>query len=280
MRLSDIQPQYFPRLHYFARMLESDVFVIRDDVQFVRNHKYPDGTRGVSFQAHTPIRTAQGKHLLPVPVTKGIATIEAAQIAYDQPWSRKHLNIIRNNYQRAPNAGQLLPELDALLAHRFPSVAALNTATTCWALLHLLEAGPVTVEMCTLDRINTLLAERPLGSLTRVALGSEIADHDPDHDLSASERIVDLCQTFMADTYIGGKTAIDAYLETERFDEQGIRLAVQDWRCERYPQQHADQGEFIPDLSILDLLMNVPPVDRLGYLINAAADDALRTAAV
>jgi hypothetical protein len=87
MRLSDIQPQYFPRLHFFARMLASDVFVFRDDVQFVRNHKYPDGSRGPSYQVHTPIRIPDGASLLTVSVKKGsLLPIGRAEVSYEQKW--------------------------------------------------------------------------------------------------------------------------------------------------------------------------------------------------
>jgi len=61
-RLAGYQPQYFPRLHYFARLLNADVFEVSDYVQFVKKHAYvdPNGERfrGKSFQAdiwHTRI---------------------------------------------------------------------------------------------------------------------------------------------------------------------------------------------------------------------------------
>lgn len=58
MRLADIQPQHFPRLHYLARLLDSDVFVIRDDVQFAKSHRYPAArARGTwSCEAQRPAR--------------------------------------------------------------------------------------------------------------------------------------------------------------------------------------------------------------------------------
>jgi hypothetical protein len=273
MRLSDIQPQYFPRLHYFARMMESDLFVFRDDVQFVRNHKYPDGTRGVSYQAHTPIKSAQGTYLLTVPVTNGMASLNVTAVAYDQQWARKHLNVLRNSYTKSPTFARLFPELEHLLSKRFSSVATLNIATTCWALSHLLGMETVAPEECTLAHIDSLLKQRPAGKLKHVALGSELTNSDSGYTLTASERIVELCTLFGATTYIGGRTAVEAYLETGLFEQQGIEVSIQNWRCDPYPQQYSVQGGFTPDLSILDLLMNMSAAEALRHLTTSRVVD-------
>lgn len=257
MRLSDIQPQYFPRLHYFARMLDSDVFVVRDDVQFVRNHKYPDGRRDVSYQVHSPIKSPAGPHLLTVSIEKGSGrSIADTPVSYDQPWPRKHLRVLASFYAGAPNLRSLMPELEALLETRFASVAALNLATLCWALGHLLGAPPAIPGELGLERINELLADRRRTRLERIGLGSrELADTDAP---TASERIVDLCRRAGASEYLGGGTAIEAYLDTSAFSRDGIEVAAQSWSCPRYPQLHEARLGHLPNLSILDLLMNVP----------------------
>jgi hypothetical protein len=254
MRLADIQPQYFPRLHYLARMLDSDVFVIRDDVQFVRSHKYPDGTRGVSYQAHTPIKAPQGAYLLGVAIKKGApAPICATAIAYDQPWPRKHLNVLASFYARAPGRRALLPELEALLASRFETVAQLNVATTCWALGRALGVSLRVPDELTIERLQALLdAERP-GRLRRIGLGSRWLAGCASSD--ASERIATLCRQAEADEYVAGGTACQAYLDRDTLERAGIRLHIQQWRCPSYPQQHPGA---LPNLSILDLLMNAP----------------------
>ena len=84
MRYSGIQPQYFPRLHYFARILNADIFVSRDDAQFLRKHKYPDGKTDKSYQAHTPIKTPSGIYLLNVPTKhEGFIPIYKTAISYN-----------------------------------------------------------------------------------------------------------------------------------------------------------------------------------------------------
>lgn len=273
MRLSDIQPQFFPRLHYFARMLASDIFVLRDDVQFVRNHKYPDGNRGVSYQAHTPIKTPEGIHLLPVSIKKGgLLPINETQVSYDQPWTQKQINILKNHYGKSPNAKQVIPEIELLLGQQFTTVGDLNIATTCWGLSRLLGVEKTTEECFTIDFVNNLLKETVSCRLQRIALGSDYLDKESDPSSTASERIVALCKEFEADEYLGGGTAIQAYVETELFEKNGVKLQIQDWDCPTYPQQHDKKTGFIANLSIIDLLMNVTAESPIPFLMGAQVE--------
>lgn len=258
MRLSDIQPQYFPRLHYFARMLAADVFVLRDEVQFVRKHKYPDGVTGVSYQAHTPVKAPAGAQLLGVPVTAdGRKPIWQVRVCHDQPWARKHVRTIESLYASAPNLRRILPEIDWLLQCRFATIADLDIATTCWALGHVLGQPLRIPDHLSLDRVNQMLAAQRWFRLRRIVRASEHAAPGPDPS-SASERTLALCRRLGADEYVGGNTAVRAYLDTALLQRHGIEVRVQSWQCPAYPQRHGDGDGFVPDLSIIDLLMNAP----------------------
>ena len=48
-----------------------------------------------------------------------------------------------------------------------------------------------------------------------------------------------------------------AYMDRSLFEQHGIKITVQDWKCKEYPQLYKKQQGFIPNLSIIDLLMNV-----------------------
>jgi hypothetical protein len=262
-RLSDIQPQYFPRLHYLARMLASDVFVIRDDVQFVRNHKYPDGSRGPSYQAHTPIKGNNGPALLAVNLKKGnLQRIHEVELSYDQDWTSKHLNIIRNSYGKAPCFKTIYPELETLLSSRTPRLGDLNVATTCWALGRVLGADDFATDP-SVDHLNELLARRPEVRLRKLLLGTRTVD--PASEASPSGNIVGLCRGERATKYLAGGTAARAYLEIGEFDREGIEVELQNWACEPYHQLFPKSG-FVANLSIIDLLMNVDAPEALAHL--------------
>jgi len=72
-----------------------------------------------------------------------------------------------------------------------------------------------------------------------------------------TERIIEICRKIKADTYLSGIGA-KAYLEEEKFVQAGIKLTYQNFVHPVYCQQFsAKDNDFIPNLSILDLLFNV-----------------------
>src|SRR3989344_5658688 len=131
MKLASYQPQYFPRLHYFARMLDSDIFTISDYLQYVRKHActHADGTKSriFSYQAHMGIRSPEGTLVLDIPVRKGgiegRQPLNQAHIDYSSRWQEKTLNHIRTHYHRAPRYGDVFPSLFSVVMQRYNSLA-------------------------------------------------------------------------------------------------------------------------------------------------------------
>jgi hypothetical protein len=76
-----------------------------------------------------------------------------------------------------------------------------------------------------------------------------------------NERLVNLCKQLRATRYLSGAAAKE-YLEVPLYEKEGIEVEFQDFHHPTYPQLH---GEFIPFLSIIDLLFNVGP-DSHQYL--------------
>ncbi len=81
---------------------------------------------------------------------------------------------------------------------------------------------------------------------------------------SSTERLINVCKTVGADTYvsgIGGKN----YLEEKLFEKNNVKLEYQKYFPVVYPQYMSKS--FLPDLSILDLLFNMGP-DSLKALVD------------
>ncbi|MCL4695245.1 MAG: WbqC family protein, partial [Candidatus Hydrogenedentes bacterium] len=84
----------------------------------------------------------------------------------------------------------------------------------------------------------------------------------------ATTRLVNLLRAVGADRYYSGAYALDQYLDADLLDEAGITLEIQQWSAPVYPQRH---GDFIPDLAIVDLLMNCGPASLDILLGNVPA---------
>lgn len=213
-----LQPGYLPWLGFFEQMARSDIFVFYDDVQFDKH----------SWRNRNRIKTAKGFQWLSVPVRhKGLNKPLINEIELDSkaPWARKHLQAIRTNYAPAPFFDLYYPGLERLLGRDWKRLLDLNVALIDWILQN-------------------------LDLKKRILFSSQL-----DIGGSKSQRLLDICLHLKATTYISGAAAMD-YLETDLFDENGIKVVFQDYEHPVYPQLF---GEFIPHLSVIDLLMNVGP---------------------
>jgi hypothetical protein len=80
---------------------------------------------------------------------------------------------------------------------------------------------------------------------------------------TATDRLVNLVHAVGGDAYYSGAYALETYLDAAALERAGIALRIQEWSAPEYPQLH---GTFVPDLSIIDLLMNCGPASRQKLL--------------
>lgn len=138
-------------------------------------------------------------------------------------WQSKFLKSLRQAYSRAPQFATVFAKVEALLRKKRSSVAEL-----------------------ALDSVKTVVDH--VGLKTTIRTTSKIYDNA---DLKGQERILDICRREDADTYInlpGGKALYDR----EAFAARGVNLRFIKMEDVRYRQF---QCEFVPNLSILDVLM-------------------------
>ncbi|HYW78561.1 MAG TPA: WbqC family protein [Thermoguttaceae bacterium] len=211
------QPSYLPWIPFLEKGLRSDVFVLLDDVQFEKN----------SATNRNRIKTAQGATWLTVPVSRNSHTpICGVQIpAAQRGFFRKHRRTIEENYRKSPYFEIVADPLFDLLDRECSSLLDLNL------------------------QINRLWLKMA-GYRGRVMLASQI-----DAGGTNWQRVLGICRTLGADTYLSGSSGAD-YLNLAAFDDAGIRVLFQHCRYVEYPQQFPKVG-FVPRLSALDLMMNV-----------------------
>lgn len=185
------------------------------------------------WQNRNKIKTAQGDLVLTVPVhANSDTTIAEVAIDTQRRWQRRHQRAIEQNYKRAPYFEWTMDTIDAFYLRPFESLAELNREML-WAWMDL------------------------LGIDTPIHVASEL-----NVDGTATERLVNLVRAVGGDAYYSGAHALDVYLDAQVVTNAGIGLQLQQWTAPEYPQLHR---EFIPDLSILDLVMNVGP-DALAVI--------------
>lgn len=97
------QPNYFPWLGYFAKVVLSDVFVFLDDAQFSKN-SYTNRTR-LLVEGRVKWLT------VPVSLSLGDSISDVRPKAVD--WPSRHLNVLANYYRSAPAFDQVWPFLSS-----------------------------------------------------------------------------------------------------------------------------------------------------------------------
>jgi len=73
---------------------------------------------------------------------------------------------------------------------------------------------------------------------------------------SSTQRLIDVCKKVGGDTYVSGLGGKN-YMEETLFEKNNIKLEYQNYHHPKYPQRMSK--EFIPDLSVIDMLFNIGP---------------------
>lgn len=179
------------------------------------------------WQNRNRIKSASGAMLLTVPVQQKFAQrLDEVRINNNLPWRRKHWHAIAQHYAHAPYFREQAPFLESVY----------------------------TQEWEVLNELNKAMFDYFLSSLdikTHIVYSTDIPT-----TTTASERLLEIMRAVDGDAYYTGAYATQTYLDAALFEKAGIRLVIQDWKAPRYPQLH---GDFVPDLSILDLLLHCGP---------------------
>jgi hypothetical protein len=211
------QPDFLPHIAFFHRFLHADLWVILDNVQFV------SGTSR-SWTNRDKIKTAAGEKWITIAIqkAKSAAKINDIFLSTKTGWKANNLNLIRENYQRAPFFTEIFPFIETLYGSDSLKLADFNIKSVEMLLL----LFDIKIEKILASSLN------PAGK--------------------SNELLVDILKKVNAVNYLSGAGAKD-YYDPKPFSQAGITVIWQDFKHPIYSQLH---GGFIPYLSSIDLLFN------------------------
>jgi hypothetical protein len=166
-----------------------------------------------------------------VPVIKkglGLQKINAVRIYHDGRWAKKHLQSLKNAYIRAPYFREHLNFLEDLFSTKFEKLIHLN-----------------------LKIIRYLMQQLQVD--TNVVLSSELGIHTKGDKL-----LLEICSKLGASQFLVQKSA-KKYINSDWLSAAGVKLSDFKPPSPVYPQLW---GDFIPNLSALDLVLNCGPKAR------------------
>ena len=166
-----------------------------------------------------------------VPVKKkglGLQRIDDVRIYHDGRWSKKHLQSLKNAYARAPYFEEHLSFLEDLYSKRHEKLIDFNVEI----IRYLMGQFEIDINIKRLSKIGVCG--------------------------NGDSRIVAVCKKLGASRFLVQKPA-RKYYDANYLASQGIRLVDFNPVSPVYPQLW---GDFIPNLSAMDLILNCGPKAR------------------
>jgi hypothetical protein len=209
------QPAFLPWGGFFARLLRSDRMILLDSTLLAR---------GFTFVNRNRLKGPEGEIWITVPLRRkgrGRQEIKNLEIYEKERWQKKFLSTLRHYYGHSIYFESVCEEV--CRAANKPSVSFLNLAL---ALLEILKAK-LGIDGDMVLQSSTGIAGKGASLLVSIA-----------KKLRADEVIL---------PYGSGKA-----VEPSPFEKQGIKVRELRFRPPQYPQFW---GDFLPNLSALDLLL-------------------------
>lgn len=226
MKLAIMQPYFLPYIGYWQLMEYVDTYIVFDDVNYIKGG-WINRNRILVNGAPTYIN-------IPLRNVSQNKKINEIYIDKDERFINKELRKVQLAYSKAPY---------------FESVYELLTK----------------IYRCDEDVLSDLIVNsfrilnEYMGIDTRLVLSSTI---DNDKSLKAQDKIIDICKRMNAKEYINAIGGKELYSYPE-FEKQGINLSFLKTNNIEYSQL---SREFVPNMSILDVLMNVDKNSIKGML--------------
>lgn len=224
--LCDHQTGYLPWLGLFHRISLCDIYVSLDTVKYTRS----------SWDDRNKIITPSGTMWLKVPTIKGKSKIlKDIKIDNSTSWKDKHIKSIKHSYGKTEYFKEYFPLLKDIYNINWEYLIDLNE-----------------------ELLKFFLKELNIKVKFYKASDFDIPGVKNDY-------LVNICKNFKADFYVFGQMGKE-YADENLFKENNINLYFHTYKHPIYPQRRNINLDFIPYLSIIDLLFNVGSQKALEYI--------------
>ena len=205
------QPDFLPYLGFFHRLLYADIFIILDDVQFLRR----------AWHHRDEIKTKDGKQWLTLGIKKNTQDTKINNIYLNyENWQEKHLNLIKQNYLKSEFFEEIFPFISDLYSQKHQKMVDFNL----YAIKLLLNIFDINIKIYFSSEFNL--------------------------KTKSNQLLVDLLEKVNATHYLSGIGAKN-YHKDEPFKEANIKVVWQDFKHPVYPQLHGEFIPYLSSIDLL-----------------------------
>lgn len=213
------QPNFFPWLGFFDKIIRCDIFIVLDHVQF------PKSEGNWSNRVRMAVNGEAAWVTMPVVRGyEGFRRIDEMQIDNRAPWRRKLLQLLRTNYGRAQAFRDVFPQVESWVETPADLVADYNL------------------------RVITAICSRLGLRASHIVRSSTLGV-----DGGKSELVANLVKHVGGTVYLSGDGS-GGYLDEEVLTSVGLAVEYQRFVHPVYPQRAGH--DFIAGLSILDAIFH------------------------
>lgn len=237
------QPNFLPYLGFFDKMERCDIFVIRDEVLFVKK-EYHNRNR-IRINGNDNMNKPQCKWIH-VPVHHKDDYIKHIEINHKSKkrnitWNKEVIHEIKTHYEKTEHFKKTFPKIEKIFLEKNETLLELN-----------------------MKIINFLKKEFEIE--TKIILASELG-LKPEHytKSDASQDLANISKAVGANIYISGDGG-KVYLNREPFKKEDIEVIFQEYHHPVYPQRYPS---FMPYMSAIDALFcigRMPKIEGIPQL--------------
>lgn len=211
------QPDFLSYLGFFHRLLYADLYIVLDDVQFVK------GTSR-SWMNRDKVKTQNGEQWLTINVKKASKGTNINEILLSDTvnWKKRNLELLKQNYNKSKFFHEIFPFIEELYSKKLEKLSDFNMES-----IHMLnKLFDINIDIVFSNTLKTTEKK--------------------------SKRLVELLKQVDATHYISGIGALD-YHDDQVFKNAKIDVVWQKFEHPIYPQLYEN---FIPYLSSIDMFFN------------------------
>lgn len=218
MKIAIMQPYFFPYLGYFQLISAVDKFIIFDDVQYI--------AKGWINRNRLLINGNIFLFTIPLEHASTNRNIRDIKLSNNGKWRIKLCQTIRQGYKKSKYFDQVIHLVEeVILDDNVDNIS-------------------------DIARKSLIVISKYLGIHTDIIYSSSVYENQ---HLRGQDRILNICKLEKADAYINATGGRLLYNRAD-FHQQAITLKFIESTLSRYNQP--GQDEFIPGLSIIDVMMN------------------------
>ena len=215
MKIAIMQPYVFPYIGYFQLINAVDVFVLYDDVNYIK--------KGFINRNNILINGCKSKFTIPCKQISQNILIKDIELLFSEKEKSKFLKKIQLAYQKAPFFTETFEIVKEIINSKEENLSEF--------IIYSLQ------KICNI-----------LGIQTNILISS---DFKKNNKLSGQDKIVEICKKSNANVYINAIGGLELYNKQE-FLNQGIELNFLQIEFFKYKQFNSD---FVSGLSIIDVFM-------------------------